>query len=587
MKWKIKSKLIFITFCIVSISLLCSGTITYYYVTGIIREQSIQDSQAKLSQNSFQIKRIQERTEKIAEYIISDNDIQSLLKTNDLLTMEQDYFKKKAIEERLRKFTALNDFITNVLIVRADGEMFSNNSGYENYFESYLQEMWFTELAAEGGNPSFSTPHPFYYGNGNGYLPTVSYVVRYRSIVEPDDPGALHTLIIDIKYSEFTAALQQSLGQYEQMVLLNSDRVILYNSKETDPPFMPDNIEHEIAPGKGYWEDRQYIVIYNQSMLKGWLQMAILSKANLFAKINTILFLFVAVILSSLILIFSVMTPTISRITRPISRMVSAMKRVSDGDLNMNISIRTGDELEILANGFNRMIAELKEHVRSSIESEKIKRRMQLELLMAQINPHFIYNTLNTVIYLSHANRNREAEQMTQALIGILQDSVHKEDRSFFTRLADEIRIVEKYVEIQQCRYPCRFQLEWNIDQRLYDLVVPKMILQPVVENALFHGICSVYMEEMGRIQIQAVQTEGTVEIHIVDNGKGMTFEQLASLCDMQSDSTGSPERRGIGLANVRERIRYHYGKEYGIDIESGQGQGTRVILRIPQVTVQ
>lgn len=94
MKWKIKSKLIFITFCIVSISLLCSGTITYYYVTGIIREQSIQDSQAKLSQNSFQIKRIQERTEKIAEYIISDNDIQSLLKTNDLLTMEQDYFKK-------------------------------------------------------------------------------------------------------------------------------------------------------------------------------------------------------------------------------------------------------------------------------------------------------------------------------------------------------------------------------------------------------------------------------------------------------------------------------------------------------------
>ncbi|NHN35461.1 cache domain-containing sensor histidine kinase [Paenibacillus agricola] len=587
MKWKIKSKLMLITFCIVSIALVCSGSFTYYYVTEMIREQSIQDSQVKLSQNAFQIKRIQERTEKIAEYIISDSEIQLLLKTNQQLNKEQAYFQKKAVEERLKKFTALNDFIFNVLIVRADGEMFSNNAGYENYFESNLQEKWFKELASEGGNPQFSTPHPFYYGNGNGELPAVSYVVRYRSLDEPINGEELYTLLINIKYSEFTAAFQQSLGQYEQMLLVNSKQDILFNSKEEAPPFMLDQIKLGTGTGNGYLEDRQYIVIYNQSMLKGWTQMAIISKKNLFAKINSILFMYVTVILCSLIVIFSVMTPTIANITRPISQMVSAMKRVSEGDLNMQISIRSGDELEILGKGFNRMITELKEHVRSSIESEKLKRTMQLQLLMAQINPHFIYNTLNTVIYLSHANRNREAEQMTQSLIGILQDSVHKGDSSFFTRLAGEIGIVEKYAEIQQCRYPNRFQLEWNIDARLNDLVVPKMILQPIVENALFHGICSMYMEDMGWIRIQAIRTEERVEISIEDNGKGMSAEQRENLCAAETGSTDRDAGQGgIGLANVRERIWYHYGKDFGMDIESSEGKGTRVTLKLPLSSV-
>ncbi|WP_165972164.1 sensor histidine kinase [Paenibacillus piri] len=586
MKWKIKSKLMLITFCIVSVSLVCSGSFTYYYVTQMIREQSIQDSRVKLSQNAFQIKRIQERTEKIAEFIISDNDIQRQLQANPTLNEEQTYFQKKAVEEKLKKFTALNDFIINVLIVRTDGEMFSNNAGFENYFESYLQGDWFTELAAEGGNPQFSTPHPFFYGNGVGEMQAVSYVVRYRSIDEPDRGGEPQTLIFDIKYSEFAAAFQQSQGQYEQLLLLGSHRAVLYNSRDKDALYVPDRLEREIDSGQGYWEDRQYIVIYNQSMLKGWLQVAIISKTKLFAQINSILFLYVTVILCSLIVIFSVMTPTIAQITRPLSKMVSAMKRVSDGDLNMHISICSGDELEILGNGFNRMIAELKEHVRSSVESEKLKRTMQLELLMSQINPHFIYNTLNTVIYLSRANRNREAEQMTQSLIGILQNSVHKGDSSFFTKLADEIGIVEQYADIQQCRYPDRFRLEWSIDERLYDLIVPKMILQPIVENALFHGICSTVREDMGRIRIQASQTDELVEISIEDNGKGMSAEQLERLAAVQpGGAAANADKGGIGLANVRERIRYHYGKDFGVHIESIEGKGTRVVLKVPQTT--
>ncbi|GGD56191.1 cache domain-containing sensor histidine kinase [Paenibacillus nasutitermitis] len=579
MRTKIRTKLIGVTSIILCISLLLSGFFTYYYVTRIIREQSIQDSLIKLSQNALQLRRIQEQTREIAEYIIVDSEIQNLIQQETPLDMEESYFHKLDVQERLKKFTALNDYIMNIVIIRSDGEVFSNKSGYAEYFSSYQEQPWFRQMRVPDSGMRFSVSHESYFVNR--LHPAISYVVPYKRIGE-EEPAAVNTLIIDIKYNQLVSTMEQSLGNYDRIMLLNRLGQTLYDSDKGEIPAQALQLPEDGQELPEWEENADYLNIYNRSMLEDWVQVAVISKDKLFAKLKSILVFYVLILTFSLILTLSLMLPFVSRMIRPLSRMVSAMRRVSEGDLSSQVSIKSGDELEILGDGFNRMVKQLQEHVQLSVENEEAKRDMQVKLLMAQINPHFIYNTLNSVIYLSHANRSSEAVDITRSLIGLLQESIHRGDHAFFSTLGEEIRIANRYIDIQAIRYPERFQVIWEIEEGLEQAQMPKMILQPIIENALFHGICSEYRTELGYIRISAQRADDSMELTIADNGKGMQPEQLQRLASMQGKQKSSSENQGIGLANIRERIHYHYGKHYDLTIASGPGQGTRVTVRIP-----
>jgi two-component system sensor histidine kinase YesM len=309
-------------------------------------------------------------------------------------------------------------------------------------------------------------------------------------------------------------------------------------------------------------------------------QVALLSKDQLFEKINRIFGFYLIMILSGFVFSLIVMLPVILNMTKPLSRLTHAMKRVSVGDLSTSVSIHSGDELEILGTGFNRMVSELKRHISTSLHHEEMKRKMQIDLLMAQINPHFVYNTLNTVIYLCHAERNRQAAEVTQSLIALLQDTIKTGDGAELAPLREEQRIVDKYVLIQQTRYPGRFRLLWEVSDELLDKAIPRMMLQPLVENAILHGLLPSERED-GTIIIRAYRCSSQLCLEIEDNGAGMAISAAGE------ETTGvrkeDRERtRGIGLSNIRERIAYHYGLPHPIDIESEAGAGTRVRIRLP-----
>jgi two-component system sensor histidine kinase YesM len=255
------------------------------------------------------------------------------------------------------------------------------------------------------------------------------------------------------------------------------------------------------------------------------------------------------------------------------------MKRVAVGDLGTSIRIRSGDELEVLGSGFNRMVEDLKSLMETSVQNEALKRQMQIDLLMAQINPHFLYNTLNTVIYLSHAKRSGEALEVTQALIGILQDTIKTGEGAMRAPLADEKRIVDKYAVIQQTRYPGRFRLIWEVDDMLLDQPVPRMALQPLVENAIVHGIIPSDREE-GTIVVRACREGVELRLEVEDDGQGMTVP-----AEGWSLRVGQgPERtRGIGLSNIQERLRTHFGASARLEVRSTLGSGTRVSIWLPR----
>lgn len=472
----------------------------------------------------------------------------------------------------------MNDFLMNIVIIRSDGEIFSNKSGYADFFSSYQEQAWFNQLRLPESGMRFSVPHESYFVSQS--YSAISYVVPYKRIGE-NDSAATNTLIIDIKYSNLFNTMEKSLGNYERIMLFNQQDQLLYDSGTGEFPSLALHHPETDKPMPEWEESADYLSIYNRSMLEDWVQVAVISKDKLFAKVKSILVFYVLILTVSLLLMLSLMFPLISRMIQPISRMVSAMRRVSDGNLNSQVSINSGDELEILGYGFNRMVKELQEHVHLAMENENAKRIMQVKLLMAQINPHFIYNTLNSVIYLSNANRNDEAVNITRLLISLLQESIHRGDDTFFSTLGEEKQIASRYLNIQTVRYPQRFEAVWEIEEGLEQVKLPKMILQPIIENALFHGICAEYRTELGYIRITAIRIGGDIQLSINDNGRGMQPNQLSKLRSQPIEKP-SVEGQGIGLSNIRERIQYHYGRKYDIAIESEPGCGTTVTLLLP-----
>lgn len=230
------------------------------------------------------------------------------------------------------------------------------------------------------------------------------------------------------------------------------------------------------------------------------------------------------------------------------------------------------------------MVSELKNHIESSVQHEQTKRKMQISLLMSQINPHFVYNTLNTIIYLCHAGRNKEAAEMTQTLIAILQDTIKTGEGEEFARLDEEWKMVEKYAVIQMTRYPGKFRLEWEVEPELQHERIPRMLLQPLVENALLHGIFPDRRDRQGLITIRAGREKEMLVLEVMDNGIGFR-EGEGEPAAVGPDRKEPGRTRGIGLANIRERMKYHYGESGEVSISSSAGNGATVTVRLPRQT--
>ncbi len=264
-------------------------------------------------------------------------------------------------------------------------------------------------------------------------------------------------------------------------------------------------------------------------------------------------------------------------ILQPVRELDEAMKRVSEGDLNARAEVHSKDELETLAEGFNSMTERMEAMILQIKEDQQKMRRLDLRLLQEQINPHFLYNTLDAIVWLIEGNRMDEAVNMVVTLSDFFRLVLSKGKETISLR--EEERHIRSYLEIQEMRYHDILEYEIEIAPELADCQIPKLTLQPLVENALYHGIK--YKREKGVIQVLGVREGDALLLTVQDNGIGMEepeLEQLREEIMRPCSETG----KGFGLANVNERIRMYFGPSYGMSIDSRKGEGTRVAIRIP-----
>ena len=262
------------------------------------------------------------------------------------------------------------------------------------------------------------------------------------------------------------------------------------------------------------------------------------------------------------------------QIARPIRRLRDDVKAVEQGDLNRTFSTGGFTEADDLSRGMTGMLARIRELIASVRTKEEQKRRIELNWLQAQINPHFMYNTLFSIQCMVDMHRNQEAGRMLTTFIQILRSSLSSPNEMVTVR--SQMESLRQYVELQKFRYGDSFDALIEFDEQAADCLIPKLLVQPLVENSLMHGI------DMdagnGVITVVARRQGDTVCIQVEDNGAGMSADRIRQIMDSQTDD-GRPH---LGVRNVHERIRLYYGEPWGLQIESTPGQGTRITLRIP-----
>lgn len=264
-----------------------------------------------------------------------------------------------------------------------------------------------------------------------------------------------------------------------------------------------------------------------------------------------------------------------ARLSQNISQLNKTMQKVGEGNLAVRSDVKSNDEIGEMAIVFNTMMNQIESLLKQIKETEKQKRKHELAILQAQIHPHFVYNTINSMKYFAHLKGVPEIEAVATAMVELLR--VVLGQGAEFIPFSEEIHYTKQYLIIQKFKYQQDFSIKWEIEDAVKDIELPKLLLQPIVENALIHGIAN---KPEGSITIKAYVLEGVLHISVTDNGKGMSKKELSQV--LSRVNSDGEYLSGVGIPNVFNRIQMIYGKQYGGRITSYVDLGTVVELRLP-----
>lgn len=263
-------------------------------------------------------------------------------------------------------------------------------------------------------------------------------------------------------------------------------------------------------------------------------------------------------------------------ISGPIEQLVENTKRLSEGDFGVRVESADKNEITVLNESFNRMVEKLQRLMTKLQEDTRTREQLELRLMQEQINPHFLYNTLEIIVWLVESSDKEKVVGVVQSLSRFYRVAL-SQGRAVVT-IREELDCIQSYLYIQQVRYMDIMTYRVCVDEAVLDNEIQKLTLQPLVENALYHGIER--QRGGGTIWVEIRRNGETIEVVVSDDGCGMDETALLRLRRAIADK--NPIGGGFGLSNVQKRVQLAYGPEYGIEIESAQGRGTRVILRIP-----
>ncbi len=313
-----------------------------------------------------------------------------------------------------------------------------------------------------------------------------------------------------------------------------------------------------------------YLSKYSPLIVVGMMPVALILENSNFIK--WIIFLTCVISLIICILLAVLITRSIFR---PIKNLVSCMNQVEKGDLSVRVDYHRWDELGLLGKSYNKMIDQVRELLTKIVDKQNQLREFEIKALQAQINPHFLYNTLDSIKWLAKINGVNEISVMVTQLGKLLRSSISHDDE--MVSVAASIKNIDSYLSIQKIRYGGKFEVYFNVDPRIEEYPIPKLILQPLVENAVLHGLEN--KKGNGSVTINGFKKGNELIFEIIDDGVGIDTEKVKAINAGHDFSFTSSS---IGIQNVNRRVKLYYGDKYGLHVMSKKNAGTKIILRMP-----
>jgi Predicted signal transduction protein with a C-terminal ATPase domain len=575
---------------IVAFSLLLCCFVAYEYTYSILRGKYIESATAQLEATARQFTYLANDIEKVAVSEALDGDIQRFLRNPAPEDPYLRYSQRADIQRRLSALAVQRDYILNMAAVREASSLTDDDivmSGPQtdygldaHSFRLRLSELWYADMAV-GQRDLYSSPIDVSLLHGQETI--LPYILKVSDMQRPE--RLIGRIVLNVRLGYMRNAFTASSQGAEYCYWLDgTGRVLSADPRRSSAGDLELAREAAASAEPGKLSSRPgsgTIALVDRSMRNGWAFVSVVELKTVSARLRSILYFFIAYTAAILAATFAIIFPLMLNIMRPLSKLAQAMREVSVGGPGASFELEErDDEVGQLARQFEGMMADIDRHVSKEAEFERAEKRMQLDLLLAQINPHFIYNTLQTIVYMAKRRGADDIAEVTTSFIGVLQDVARIGDGSLTTSLGDEIELVRRYLDIQRYRYADRFSVEWAVEPGLDALRVPRSILQPVVENALQHGILP--KARPGILRISARRERGDLIVEVWDDGAGIPAASLVSLLEPGQEEARPGGMRSIGLRNVEERIKYICGIEYGLTVESVPGQFTLVAIRVP-----
>ena len=505
----------------------------------------------------------------IQGYLQDMENVMEKIRTN----MEKD---ESISQEFLQRLVEIRDDVVAVTTYDEEGTLLDYWSNGHILKENYMKNLSFFDIGREMDVLHISNPHVV--SIFREYYP---WVLTFSQIME-DANGEKIQVAMNIRFSTIANYVDNvGIGQRGYCFIIDEYGNIIYHPQQQ---LINLGLKEEstITADDGQWIDEGVIYTVFSLDNHNWrivgvsdVDEMITSKVD--TMVSTLIFILVAVILATLVSGGLIAR----RFTRPAKRLAQEMEKFENETENFTSEQISGTrEIAALSKSFNHMVITI-QHLMERIRKEEIAlRKTELKALQAQINPHFLYNTLDSIAWLCEDERNEEAEEMVSALARLFRISISKGHE--LISIGREIQHTESYLKIVNFRYKNQFTYSIHIEEECLPFYCNKITLQPIIENAIYHGINR--MVDEGKIEIRIVSEGDDILLTIKDNGVGMTKKQCEEILHKETGGR-SGTGVGIGIKNVNDRIKIYFGEEYGLSIESKLDEGTTVTIRIPKLT--
>lgn len=505
-------------------------------------------------------------------------------------TIDNTYYTiNKKIDAYLMSILSNNDRYDGIGLIDTDGDMakYANWDGFLPVNFTLKNEYWIKETNAAKGSPVLHTLdiNDFIHNNSEKGRKVIAVTRTINDYNNSNIPIGLSIFCQSVlKFGEL--ASKGCVAKDETISIIGNDGNIIYSNKKVSGSMANEVLNlfktREEISGKYCMDNEWYYVFSNYSSKTGFKVVLIIPEYILEQKMSSVqkinIFLIAFITLS--IILMSIFLSNI--ITNPLKRLISSFRKLEKGDLDTSVAVKGNDEFAEICKGFNTMVQNIKKLINQKYELDMHRRQAELESLQSKINPHFLYNTLSLMKAAIERKDFNNTRHIVQDLSDIFRYSLNK--GNFLVSFSEEYEHIQKYLSIQKLRFVNRFETVMDIDEEIMQCKILRLTLQPIVENAIIHGLESV--NEAGRISISAKLCKDDFYIYISDNGVGIPEEKVKEMNKIFSENPetnlNSISNNKVGIYNVNSRIKLYFGEKYGIRVSSCINEGTTVRIALP-----